>query len=824
MTATKPRRRRSKGPLTGPSALDMQHAIARHIRYSLGKRWDDAEPADLNRALSLAVMDYLTDLMVETEGRYARAGAKRLHYLSMEFLMGRALGNNLLNLRLLDRAAEALARAGSSLEELRSLEVDAALGNGGLGRLAACFLDSLATLDLPGFGYGINYRYGLFRQEIREGYQVEKPDDWLAGGTPWQLTRSGQAVAVPLYGRVEHRREEGRHRAVWRDTVTVLGIPADMPVVGYGGRTVNYLRLYTAQASTDFDMQIFNEGDYLRAVEQKMTSETISKVLYPSDAVAAGRELRLVQEYFLVACAVRDILRRFLAAGNDPLRLPEKAAIQLNDTHPALAVAEVMRLLVDEQELPWEKAWEATRATLAYTNHTLLPEALECWSVDLLGKVLPRHLEIIYEINRRFLEEVRLRFPGETERLARMSLVEEGERKRVRMAHLAIVGSHSVNGVAALHTKLLTTRLVPDFHAMWPERFNNKTNGVTPRRWVAKANPDLADLLTETLGDRWLTEMEKLRGLEAHAGDPSFQERFMAVKRRNKEALAAKILERLDLVVDPDSLFDIQIKRIHEYKRQLLLVLHLIHLYLRCTEEGVLPARPRTFVIAGKAAPGYRAAKQIIKLIHDVARVVNRDPRVQDTLKVAFLPNYRVSLAERIIPAADLSEQISTAGMEASGTGNMKLAMNGAVTMGTLDGANVEIRQEVGPENIYIFGLTAAEVEERRARRGGDRAASYGESERVRRIMDALRGDRFCPGGEGRHRWVFTALVEREDPYFHLADLEPYLERQEEAARDFGRSPYWARKAILNTARTGRFSSDRTVREYAEQVWGLEPV
>jgi starch phosphorylase len=804
------------------SAIAVFHrSIQRHIRYSLGKSWDGLSYHDLFRALSLAVREYLIDGMLATEARYDQSDAKRLYYLSMEFLMGRSLGNNLYNLGLFDLCQETLTNMGYDLEETRQCESDAALGNGGLGRLAACFLDSLATLDMPGFGYGINYEYGLFKQEINNGYQKEKPDNWLAGGTPWQIERPDEACVIPLYGRIEHAIDrQGNYNPMWLDWHVLIGVPHDMPVAGYGGRTVNYLRLYSARASHEFDMKIFNEGDYLRAVEQKMASETISKVLYPSDSFEAGRELRLIQEYFFVACAIRDIVRRYSKRHDSFETFPSKVAIQLNDTHPALAVAELMRLLVDEKELPWERAWELTQATFGYTNHTLLPEALEKWPVQLFERVLPRHLQIIYEINHRFLAQVAEVWPGDEARAARLSLIEEGEQKQVRMAHLAIAGSHSINGVAALHSQLIKNSLVPDFYQLWPERFNNKTNGVTPRRWLLKANPLLANLITQTIGDGWITDLDQLRCLESLAEDPAFQQEFRRIKRANKERLARVIKETTRVCVDPDSLFDIQAKRIHEYKRQLFNALHIIHEYLSLIEDNREPTAPRTYIFAGKAAPGYWAAKQIIKLINNLGKVINNDHRARGLLKVVFIPDYRVSLAEKIIPAADLSEQISTAGKEASGTGNMKFAMNGALTIGTLDGANIEILEEVGPENIFIFGLTASAIEEMR-RRGSYDPWSHYQRHHVRRIVDALNSNLFCPDEPGLFTRISQSLVSARDDYFHLADLESYLEAHERAAQEFNRHEVWAAKAILNTARTGKFSSDRTIYEYASDIWGI---
>jgi starch phosphorylase len=805
----------------GPAFEDV---LRRHLRCSLGKRWEQVSTRDLFMATALTVRDWMVESMLATEERYQKADAKRLYYLSMEFLLGRSLTNNLSNLGLLEECREVLSAMGVDVEEVQENESDAALGNGGLGRLAACCLDSLATLGMPGFGYGINYEYGLFKQEIEAGYQKEQPDNWLGHGTPWLIERPEEACLVPVYGRLEPRHRAGLPASRWVDSQVLIGLPYDMPIVGYGGRTTNFLRLYSARSSHEFDMQIFNQGDYLKAVELKIASEIISKVLYPSDSVRAGRELRLVQEYFLVACAIQDIVRRYLSSHRGFERFPDKVAIQLNDTHPALAVAELMRVLIDEHEVPWESAWEITQATMGYTNHTLLPEALEKWPVSLLEYVLPRHLQLIYEINHRFLERVAAVWPNDVERLRRMSLIEEGEHKQVRMAHLAIVGSHAVNGVAELHTELVKTTLVPDFYQLWPERFHNKTNGVTQRRWLLQANPLLADLIRGCIGDGWITDLDKLRALESYVDDTGFQDAFRRIKRANKARLAQVIKATTQIGVDPDSLFDIQVKRIHEYKRQLLNVMHIIHEYLSLIEDHREPTVPRTYVFAGKAAPGYWAAKQIIKLINNVAQVINGDPRAQGCMKVVFIPDYRVSLAEKIIPAADLSEQISTAGKEASGTGNMKFAMNGALTIGTLDGANIEIAREVGRENIYIFGLSAEEIRRMRQEssyRPRDYCRRYPH---LKRILDALKANVFCPFEPGLFTWIYQALLDDGDEYFHLADLPSYLEVHEQAGREFNDQGHWSRKAISNVARIGKFSSDRTVREYARDIWHIRSI
>jgi starch phosphorylase len=800
----------------------LQTAMQMHARYSLAKEWDSVESKDALMSLALTIRDRIVDLVLKSEARFSSARAKRLHYLSMEFLLGPCLRNNLHSLGVFEMCRAALDELGFDLEAICDSEGDPALGNGGLGRLAACFLDSLASLDMPGYGHGINYEYGLFRQEIRKGEQMERPDNWLAQPSPWQIPRPDRACIVPLYGQIVHAKDaRGSYNPMWMDWSILVGLPYDMPIVGYGSRTANYLRLYSARASSDFDMAIFNDGDYIKAVNQKISAETVSKVLYPSDSVQSGQELRLIQEYFLVACAVRNIVADFRASGCGFEDLSRKVAIQLNDTHPALTVAELMRLLIDENDVPWERAWETTQAVCGYTNHTLAPEALEEWPVSLLERVIPRHLQIIYEINHRFLQTVSMRWPGEPQRQERMSLIREGAEKKVRMAHLAIVGSHSVNGVSALHSSLVKSHLVPDFHAFFPGRFNNKTNGVTPRRWILSANPGLAKLIDRVLGREWVTDLGKLRALEPYARDASFLAELRGVKRANKERLAKIVRKTAHVNVSPDSLFDVQAKRIHEYKRQLLNVLRVVHEYIRMVDDRVYPAVARTCIFAGKAAPGYWTAKQIIKLVNAVGDVVNNDSRTRDLLKVAFLPDYRVSLAEAVIPAADLSEQISTAGMEASGTGNMKFSMNGALTIGTLDGANVEIREEVGAENFYLFGLTTEEVLRRRRENSHRPWEFYHQDSGIRRVLDSFRDGRFSPRGSGEFDWVPRLLLDQGDHYLHLADFQSYVNVQDQVSRDYTDTATWARKALINVARMGKFSSDRTIQEYADGIWGI---
>jgi starch phosphorylase len=810
-------------PASARLISSVQESIRRHARYSLGKPWNHLSVSELFNAVALSVRDRLVDQMLETEERYRKDVPKRINYLSIEFLIGQSLGNHLYNLGIRELYQQALRNFGADLEAVEESEPDAALGNGGLGRLAACFLDSFATLGIPACGYGINYEYGLFKQEIDDGYQIEKADNWLAQSTPWEIPRPDEACLVPVYGRIEHGVDrKGGYNPMWMDWKVLIGIPHDMLISGYGSQTVSLLRLYAARSSRDFDMHIFNDGDYFKAVEQKIASETISKLLYPSDAIVVGKELRLVQEYFLVACAMRDIVRRFEQDQGRFQDFPAKVALQLNDTHPALAVAELMRIFVDEKDLEWEEAWTITQATLGYTNHTLAPEALEKWPVPLFESVLPRHLQIIYEINRRLLDRVSVAYPGDVERIQRMSIIEESVPRQVRMASLAMVGSHSINGVSGIHTELVKTSLAPDFFQLFPERFNNKTNGITQRQWLLKANPAWANLISSTIGERWLTDLYGLRELESHAANAGFQAEFKKVKRSNKEKLARIIQDTARVKVDPDSLFDVQVKRIHAYKRQLLNVMHISDEYLSLIEDGREPIVPRTYIFAGKAAPGYWFAKQIIKLIHNVGRVINNDSRASQWIKVAFVPDYRVSLAEKIIPAADLSEQISTAGTEASGTGNMKLALNGAVTIGTLDGANIEILEEVGEDNVFICGLKVAEIRAMREQKSYRPSEYYARNPQVKRVVDSFSSNLFCPGEPDLFAWIAASVLDANDEHFHLADFIPYAETQEKAGNTFRDRDRWGRMAILNVAGMGKFSSDRTVAEYARDIWGVK--
>jgi glycogen phosphorylase len=805
---------------TGMHPVVLRRAFMDHVQYSRSRDVGHATAFDRYVALALSVRDRIVQRWATTQRTYYERDVKRAYYLSAEFLLGRALVANLQALDVYDSYRTVLRDLGIDLDELTEQEPDAGLGNGGLGRLAACLLESMATLGLPGYGYGIRYEFGIFEQAIRNGAQVERADEWLRFGNPWELARPEYTVNVSFGGHTEHVADgHGRFKVAWRGAERVVGVPYDTPIAGFHTHTVNSLRLWAARAGEEFDFSLFNAGDYVSAVQAKNASEVISKVLYPNDNFEAGRELRLRQEYFFVACSIHDIVWRYKKTHDDFAGFSNKVAIQLNDTHPAIAIAELMRVLVDEHDVEWDLAWRETTLTFGYTNHTLLPEALERWPVSLFQRLLPRHLEIIFEINRRFLRHVMDAYPHDLARVARMSLIEEGADKRVRMAHLAVVGSHSVNGVAKLHTDLIKSQLFKDFYELYPERFNNKTNGVTPRRWLLSCNPLLSALVTERIGPGWVTDLERLRGLEAHADDPEFRARLRQVKLENKVRLSRLIEHELGFEPDPSSIFDCQIKRLHEYKRQLLNAIHIVSLYLRAKRgEDV---QPRTFIFGAKAAPGYRQAKLIIRLIHAIAYVVNGDPTSR-ALRVAFLPNYRVTLAERIIPAADLSEQISTAGMEASGTGNMKLTMNGALTIGTLDGANIEIREAVGAENFFLFGLTAEQVLERR-RAGVPGRAAYDADPELREAIDLISSGFFCP----EERDLFAPLMDGlfgRDEYMVMADFEAYSTCQRRVSAQYREEDAWSRTAALNIARIGAFSSDRTVREYARDIWRVEPV
>ena len=807
---------------TGSSPESLRRAFVDHVEFTRGKNFDSASQWDRYTALAFTVRDRLAKSWVKTARRYYQHDAKRAYYLSAEYLLGRALGNNLINMNLWEPTRDALRHLGVDLTNLLEMEPDAGLGNGGLGRLAACFLDSLATLDMPAVGYGIRYEFGIFTQEILRGYQVERADEWLKFGNPWEMVRPDRIVPVRFYGHVEQTQlPDGRMASQWVGGKTVMGVPWDTPIAGYGARTVNTLRLWQARASAEFDFALFNDGDYERSVVEKNDSEVISKVLYPNDQNQAGKELRLKQEYFFVACSIADIMRRYLKTHTDFVNFPKKVAIQLNDTHPAIAIAELMRVLLDEKRVPWDEAWGITQKVFGYTNHTLLPEALEKWPVSLFERLLPRHLQIIYEVNTRFLRHVQIHWPFDQARLGRMSLIEEGREKQVRMAYLAVVGSHSVNGVAALHSKLLKQDVLNDFAEMYPERFNNKTNGVTPRRWLLACNPRLASLITEAIGDGWPQDLDRLRQLEKFADDASFVQKFKDAKQANKVDLANHLRDVMWTSLDAGAIFDVQVKRLHEYKRQLLNALHIIHLWTKARRDPKSIGHPRAFLFGAKAAPGYRTAKMIIRLITGIGEVVNSEAE-QTGLRVSFIPNYRVSLAERIIPASDVSEQISTAGMEASGTGNMKFAMNGALTIGTLDGANIEIRDAVGAENFFLFGQTTEEVAKTKAS-GYKGRQIYETNPAVKEVLDLLSSGFFSPEDRNLFRPLVDSLL-NDDPYLVLADFAGYVQAQAEVAKKYNDPKAWWRSAIVNVARMGFFSSDRTIREYAKDIWGIEPV
>ena len=814
----------SPQPEKNKDASTFCHALANHLTYSVGKDHFTATPRDWFFALAHTTRDQLTGRWMETMRRYYRADAKRIYYLSMEFLIGRSLSNSLLNMGHLDRCHQAAIDAGLDLEMAREMEPDAALGNGGLGRLAACFLDSMATLSLPSYGYGIRYEYGMFNQRIENGWQVEHPDNWLRYGNPWEFPRPEVLYPVKFYGRVlEYVSEDGSLHHHWVDTEDVMAMAYDTPIPGYGGESVNNMRLWSAKASRDFDLQYFNEGNYIKAVEDKNQSENLSKVLYPDDTTVMGRELRLKQQYFFVSASLQDMLYRFNKFHKNFDELPDKVAIQLNDTHPSIAIPELMRILIDLYHLDWDRAWGITTRTFSYTNHTLMPEALETWPVSLFETILPRHLQIIFEINHRFLNDVRHHNPGDVELLKRMSIIDEVNGRRIRMAHLAIVGSHQVNGVAQIHTELMRQTIFQDFDRFYPGKIINITNGITPRRWLNQSNPSLAGLITEHIGNGWITDLKQLGKLAPLAADKAFQDRFRAIKQANKENLAAIIQRKLGITVNPASLFDVQVKRIHEYKRQLLNLLHVVTLYNRIRANPATGYVPRTVIFSGKAAPGYAQAKLIIKLINDVADIVNNDPAVGNILKVVYIPNYDVTTASEIIPAADISEQISTAGTEASGTGNMKLALNGALTIGTLDGANIEIHDEVGADNIFIFGMNAAEVAELQGK-GYNPWDYYHGNEELRQVLDMIASGYFSPDAPDRFQPIVDALTKNGDHYMLLADYADYVACHERMEALYLNPGEWARKAILNVAGMGKFSSDRTIKEYAENIWNVKPV
>jgi glycogen phosphorylase len=810
--------------LLDKSVTGLKALILNSLKFRLARDTSTASKRDWWLATSKAVQSIVVERMIATATVDNDKNAKRVYYLSLEFLMGRLFSNSLYNAGVIHNMVHALEELGLDYDELREEEYDMALGNGGLGRLAACFLDSLATLDLPAIGYGIHYQYGLFKQKFVNGYQVELPDAWLQYGTPWEIVRPEQTTEIQVYGHVENVFDDrGNYLPRWIGWRKLVGVPYDIPVPGYGTNTVNFLRLWESRASEEFDLEAFNRGGYEEAVREKNQSETISKVLYPNDKTESGKELRLLQQYFFVGCSLKDIIRRFRRTNDDWEDFPEKVAIQLNDTHPAIAVVELQRILHDEHGMTWEKAWSIVIRTFAYTNHTLLPEALEKWSVALFQKVVPRHLQIIFEINERFMEEVEAKWPGDAKKKQVLSLIEEGSMQMVRMAHLSVVGCHSVNGVAALHTKLLKKDLFPEFDALYPGKFNNKTNGITPRRWLLACNPRLSGLITSKIGHGWERDLDKLRALEEFANDSQFQIDFMNIKQANKVDLARIIKRDCGIAVNPTALFDVQIKRLHEYKRQHLNLLHILALYRRLLQNSDLEITPRVFIFAAKAAPGYDIAKCIIKGINAVGNCINNDKRIEDRIKVVFLPNYRVSLAQRIVPAADLSEQISTAGKEASGTGNMKLALNGALTIGTLDGANVEIKEEVGEDNIFIFGMTVEEVAEL-VKKGYDPHEYLEKNEELRAVVDWVGSNYFTPDEPPGVLTMLRDNLYYSDPFLCLPDFESYSECQKKVDAAFREKSRWSKMAILNTARMGKFSSDRVIKEYARDIWKVEPV
>ncbi|MGR3274895.1 glycogen/starch/alpha-glucan phosphorylase [Acaryochloris marina NIES-2412] len=808
---------------TGMDSETLKRAFLNNLFYVQGKFPALATTNDYYMALAYTVRDRLLQRWINTAATYTELGSRTVAYFSAEFLMGPHLGNNLINLGIYDQVEQGMAELGLSLDELQEEEEEPGLGNGGLGRLAACYLDSLATLDIPSLGYGIRYEFGIFDQDIRDGWQVERTDKWLSAGNPWEIARPEWSVEIKLGGHTEHYTDDhGIYRSRWVPDQVVKGIPYDTPILGYQTNTANTLRLWTAEAPESFDFRSFNSGDYLGAVYEKMISENISKVLYPNDDSSQGKQLRLTQQFFFVSCSLQDMIR-ILHGQNLPLEnFHKKFAVQLNDTHPAISVVELMRLLIDHHQLDWEQAWAITHQTFAYTNHTLLPEALERWPIELFGSLLPRHLELIYEINQRFLDEVRIKFPDDEERMIRMSLIDESGERYVRMAHLACVGSHAINGVAALHTELLQKDVLRDFYEMYPHKFTNKTNGVTPRRFMVLSNSQLSKLITSKIGESWIKNLKELQQLEQFVDDAGFQVEWRRIKQHSKTELATYIQNNNNITVDPDSLFDIQAKRFHEYKRQHLSLLHIVTLYNRIKANPDMEITPRTFIFGGKAAPGYFMAKLIIKLINSVGNVVNRDPDVRGRLKVVFLKDYNVKLAQRIYPAADLSEQISTAGKEASGTGNMKFALNGALTIGTLDGANVEIREEVGEDNFFLFGLTTEEVYHKRAH--GYRSRDYYHTNaELKLAIDRISSGFFSQGDAELFRPLVDDLL-NQDQYFLCADYASYIACQDQVAAVYKDQTKWTRMSILNAARMGKFSSDRSIADYCRDIWKIEPV
>ncbi len=808
---------------TGLTKEALKRAFLNNLFYVQGKFPALATRHDYYLALAYTVRDRLLHRWISTAETYTRRKVRTVAYFSAEFLLGPHLGNNLLNLGIADQVRQTLPELGLIYEELLSQEVEPGLGNGGLGRLAACFLDSMATLEIPTLGYGIRYEFGIFAQEIVNGWQEEKTDKWLRYGNPWDIQRPEWAVEVKLGGHTETYVDVTETQRVrWIPGWTVLGTPYDTPILGYRNNTANTLRLWKAEAAESFDLGNFNRGDYYGAVQKKLISENITKILYPNDEQIQGKELRLQQQYFFVSCSLQDMLRIMHVQKIPLTHFHEKFTVQLNDTHPAVAIPELMRLLMDEHLMDWDSAWSITQKTFAYTNHTLLPEALEQWPLHLFARILPRHLEIIYDINARFLNEVRIRFLGDAERLARLSLINESGERYVRMAHLASVGSHAINGVAALHTELLKNDVLADFYTLWPDKFSNKTNGITPRRWLALANPRLTQLITGRIGEHWIKDLSELKQLEPCAEDPSFRSDWRFIKRAIKEEFAVYLRHSTGYMIDPQSLFEVQVKRIHEYKRQHLSVLHIIALYHRLKSSPNQEVLPRTFIFAGKAAPGYRMAKLIIKLITSVGEVINHDPAVRDILKVVFMPNFNVSTGQRVYPAADLSEQISTAGKEASGTGNMKFCMNGALTIGTLDGANIEIREEVGAENFFLFGLNADEVRTLKSQ-GYNPMDIYHSNSELKAVIDLIAEGYFSGGDRELFRPLINSLL-HGDPYMLLADFQSFVDCQREVSQAFLDTEHWTRMSIMNVAHSGKFSSDRTIRDYCQDIWQVEPV
>jgi glycogen phosphorylase len=808
------------------TALDkeaIKNSFLDDLFYMQGKFAALATRNDYYMALAYAVRDRMLQRWISTAATYTREASRTVAYLSAEFLMGPQLGNNLLSLGISETVRKGMSELGLDLEELLRQEEEPGLGSGGLGRLAACFIDSLATLEIPSLGYGIRYEFGIFQQQIVDGWQIEKTDKWLRFGNPWELARPEWAVSVKFGGVTEHYiDDQERPRVRWMPHKVVHGVPYDTLILGYRTNTANTLRLWSAEAPESFDFAAFNSGDYYGAVNQKVTSENLSKVLYPNDEQLRGKELRLEQQYFFVSCSIQDMFRVVRTQEVPPEKFHEKFAVQLNDTHPAIAIAELMRLFIDEYALPWAEAWSVTRRTFAYTNHTLLPEALERWPLEVFGRVLPRHLQIIYDINAHFLEEVRMRFLGDEDRIRRMSIIDESDQRYVRMAHLACIGSHAINGVAALHTELLERDVLKDFYELWPQKFSNKTNGVTPRRWMVLSNPLLSALITEHIGTGWVKDLAELKMLEPLAEDAAFRARWRGIKLENKRSLAALALERTGIRIDPDSMYDVLVKRIHEYKRQHLKILHIVSLYHGLKSNPGLPVVPRTFIFGGKAAPGYHLAKLMIKLITSVGDVINRDPDMRDRLKLVFLPNFNVTNGQHVYPAADLSEQISTAGKEASGTGNMKFCMNGALTIGTLDGANIELREEIGAENFFLFGLSVEEVAALKSR-GYRPMDYYAANQHLREVIDLIRSGFFTRGDTTLLQPLMDNLL-HYDPYMLFADFASYIECQEKVSAAYSDPEHWTRMAILNTARSGKFSSDRSIREYSRDIWHVQSV